>query len=94
MPVDYLNQASTDMTQVRMWDIRRAGCIALLDQHASQRSAALPVMPMADDWCTVPAGCGLHQSCDAIFQIGLLTLTSSCLTLSCLPQAKHCGAQR
>jgi len=37
--------------QVRMWDIRRAGCIALLDQHASQPSAALSAMPAADEWC-------------------------------------------
>ena len=44
-----------------MWDIRRAGCIALLDQHASQRSAALPAMPMEDDWCGLPlAGAVWH----------------------------------
>lgn len=39
------------LMQVRMWDIRRAGCIALVDQHASQRSAALPANPMVDEWC-------------------------------------------
>jgi hypothetical protein len=47
-----------------VWDIRRAGCIALLDQHASQRSAALPAMPMEDDWCSLPlVGSVYHLGC-------------------------------
>lgn len=44
--------------QVRMWDIRRAGCIALLDQHDSQPSTTMSAMPMADDWPSIAGVAG------------------------------------
>ena len=42
------------LPQVRVWDVRRSGCVAVVDQHDAEAHPATVAMPPLNDRCLPP----------------------------------------